>query len=173
MLVTLAGAAGLVWAVATWNEGPSSSPGTVGTSPSPTVAATAVSPAPASPTPSPSPAPSPTAVPPRNPTATVPARVVESVRVLYTTCEGDGACGLMASGRRVHAGAAACNPSLAPFGTRLRILGWEQELVCEDIHPTLQGWYVVVWFATEAEGQAFRQRVGNTATVEVLYVPPR
>ncbi|MDW8008603.1 MAG: hypothetical protein RMK67_03430 [Chloroflexota bacterium] len=95
------------------------------------------------------------------------------MRVLYTTCEGDGACGLMASGRRVHAGAAACNPSLAPFGTRLRILGWEQELVCEDIHPTLQGWYVVVWFATEAEGQAFRQRVGNTATVEVLYVPPR
>ncbi len=184
VLATVASLAGLGWALAREAQQPAGSAPLVGTLPTPSP--TAPSPVPTflptptptptqapSPTPTPRASPTPSPTPPRSPTPTAPVRVIESVRILYTTCEGDGACGTMASGLRVHPGAAACNPTLAPFGTRLRILGWDQELVCEDIHPTLQGWYVVVWFATEAEGRAFRQRVGNTATVEVLYMPPR
>lgn len=140
-------------------------------SPTPPVTPTPPRPVP-SPTPTPTPTPTPAGAATPGPTGT-PGRVIDAVRILYTTCEGDGACGAMASGRLVHPGAAACNPSLAPFGTRLRIRGWDQEVVCEDIHPTMQGWYVIVWFATEAEGQAFRQRVGPTASVEVLYTPAR
>jgi len=123
-----------------------------------------------SPTPIPvTPSPQPTFVAP-SPTPS-PSEVVTNVLILYTTCEGDGACGLMASGKKVHAGAAACNPLLMPFGTRFRIHGWPQELVCEDIHPYLSGWYVVVWFQTEAEGSAFRRQVGRQATIEIIYRP--
>ncbi len=102
---------------------------------------------------------------------TLAGQIIPDVLILYTSCEGDGACGLMASGKQVHLGAAACNPQLMPFGTRFRILGWEGELVCEDIHPFLQGWYVVVWFPTEAEGRAFRQQVGQKGSIQILFRP--
>jgi hypothetical protein len=176
VLLALAALSGAGWALYQGVQAPGQRTGTAAPlPPSPAPTPTAVPTPTVVPTPTPLPTPLATATPPRSPTPppTATPRVVEAVRVLYTTCEGDGACGFMASGERVHPGAAACNPVLAPFGTRLRILGWDQELVCKDIHPTLQGWYVVVWFATEAEGRAFRQRVGPTATIEVVYVPPR
>lgn len=77
----------------------------------------------------------------------------------------------MASGRQVYRGAAACNPSLLPFGTRIRIVGYSQVLTCEDISPALSGWYVVVWFPTEEEGSAFLNQVGRIGTIEVLSRP--
>jgi len=122
------------------------------------------------PRPTPQPTPTPAPIPTPSPTAP-PGEVVQDVLILYTTCEGDGACGLMASGKRVHPGAAACNPQLMPFGTRFRIVGWPQELVCEDIHPHLSGYYVVVWFQTEAEGEEFRRHVGPRATIVIVSRP--
>lgn len=187
VLAVVAGVGLAVWTLSPFERGITSSPEEAGREPGTSTPAAlpgtpaltpggmAVGPSPTpspAPTASPTPTPSPTPVRTPGPSGTPrPGQVVESVRVLYTTCEGDGACGIMASGRQVHPGAAACNRSLVPFGTRLRIQGWDQELVCEDIHPNLTGWYVVVWFATEAEGRAFRQRVGSTATVEILSLP--
>lgn len=126
--------------------------------PAPTVTATA------SPVPSPSPAATPT------PVAPSPQRV-DRVFVTFFDCQPDGACGVMASGQRVHRGAAACNPKLLPFGTQVRIVGWDEVLTCEDFSPALDGWYVAVWFPTEAEGEAFLAQVGRYATIEVVSFP--
>lgn len=77
----------------------------------------------------------------------------------------------MSSGKRVYQGAAACNPRLLPYGTKVRIIGWDQTFTCEEFSPNLDGWYVAPWFPTEAEGDAFLVQVGRRATIEILQSP--
>jgi hypothetical protein len=93
---------------------------------------------------------------------------VENVNITFYDCRGQGFCGAMYNGKRVHSGAAACSWNLA-LGTRFRIDGdpTRRVYVCEDRGLLADTW-VDIYFFLPSDGYRWQGEVGRYGTIEIL-----
>lgn len=135
-------------------------------------AGAAQQPAPQEPLAAEEPAPLPTAESPPAAAIKPPARleggrVIPGVRVTFYTCVGQGFCGNMSSGQRVHDGAAACSYDL-PLGTRFTIAADPTGRVYQCLD---RGWlsptWVDVWFHDGANGWPWQSQVGSWSDIRI------
>ena len=87
----------------------------------------------------------------------------------YTCIGGYGAyCGTMANGQVVFPGAAACGYAFM-LGQRFQIVddptGRIYECCDRGLGPY---WWIDIWFYDIAEGQAWRNQLGNPVTIRLL-----
>ncbi len=90
----------------------------------------------------------------------------------FYDCLGQGFCGTMANGRKVHEGAAACSNNLA-MGTMFTIVGdpTNRIYVCED-RGMLNNTHVDIFWNDPKDGYWWQSQVGMRGTLEIVQLKP-
>lgn len=98
-------------------------------------------------------------------------RAIENVNITFYSCLGEGFCGNMYNGQRVHQGAAACSFDL-PIGTSFTIAGDPTNRVyrCEDRGVLTATWVDIYWY-DPADGWAWQRQVGRYGTIQIVDLP--
>lgn len=90
----------------------------------------------------------------------------------FYDCLGQGFCGTMANGRKVHEGAAACSYNLA-LGTMFTISGdpTNRVYICED-RGMLPNTHVDIFWNDPKDGYWWQSQVGMRGTLQIVEVKP-
>jgi hypothetical protein len=93
-----------------------------------------------------------------------------SSTLTFYDCLGQGFCGTMANGRKVHEGAAACSYNLA-MGTMFTIAGdpTNRVYICED-RGMLPNTHVDIFWNDPADGYWWQSQVGMSGTLDIIQV---
>jgi hypothetical protein len=93
---------------------------------------------------------------------------ITNVNITFYDCAGQGFCGAMYNGRKVHEGAAACSWNLA-IGTKFVIVGdpTRRIYVCED-RGLLANTWVDIFFYHPSDGYSWQGLVGRYGTIEIV-----
>lgn len=86
----------------------------------------------------------------------------------FYDCLGQGFCGTMANGRKVHEGAAACSNNMA-MGTMFTIAGdpTNRVYICED-RGMLNSSHVDIFWNDPKDGYWWQSQVGMSGTLEIV-----
>jgi hypothetical protein len=95
-------------------------------------------------------------------------RRIDNVNITFYDCAQQGFCGLMANGRRVYEGAAACSYNLT-LGTRFYIEDDPTRRVyrCEDRGLLSNTWVDIFWYHS-SDGWRWQEAVGRYGAIVIV-----